>query len=108
MTCSGFSRSTASRKRFPALIRRISYRLAQQRLYAISLFMKLFQRRIHALAGEIADLQALHDFVFSGLAGDRIAVQDTLRNAVAAVRGNPHRDPVAVAGAFYPVPHVVD
>src|SRR5712671_464494 len=97
MTCSGFSRSSASRNRFPALIRGISCQLAQERLHSIALLLKLLQRRVHALAREIADLDALHDLVLPALAGNGIAVQDPLGNAIAAIGRNAHRDPVGLA-----------
>lgn len=49
----------------------------------------------------------LHDAPLSVLAGDRVAVDESLRLAIAAVAVHTHADPGALWRAIDPVPHVV-
>src|SRR5690606_15746209 len=102
MTWSGRSASSASRNLRPALM------LLQQVLDAGALFVELLQRRIHALARELADLEPLDDLVAPVPARDRVAVQHALPDPVAAVGGHAHRDPGALPRALGRVAHVVD
>src|SRR4051812_6668189 len=135
MTWSGRSCFTASLKRAPALIRgqqqnqgqppfwwaarRAAKKrglslnssgpsLAEEVLDPIALFVQLLERGVHALFAEFAHLEALDDLVAAVAAGDRVAVDDALGNAIAAVRRDAHRHPVAVARPMEPVAHMVD
>src|SRR3954464_2230228 len=129
MTCSGRSAFTASRKRAPALMHHPSksgtdhvfqYRnkrglslfsfwsFSEQVFHAVTFFVQFLERAVHALAAELRDLDAFHDLVAAVAAGHRVAIDDALRDAVAAIGGNAHRHPIAVARAGHPVAHVVD
>src|ERR1700694_5956810 len=77
-------------------------------LHAIALFVKLLQGRVHPLAAEFRNLDALDDRVLAALRGHRIVVDHAFGDAVAAVGGDAHRYPVALARAADPVTHVVD
>src|SRR6185312_11665045 len=77
-------------------------------LDAVPLFVQLLQGRVHALAREVADFQALDELVSAGLAGHRVAVEDAFRNAVAAVGGHAHAHPGARFAAEHPVVDMVD
>src|SRR4051812_35088172 len=106
ITWSGRSCFTASLKRAPALIRRqhsSGHSLAEEVLDPIALFVQLLERGVHALFAEFAHLEALDDLVAAVAAGDRVAVDDALGNAIAAVRRDAHRHPVAVARPMEPV-----
>src|SRR5437764_4890944 len=76
--------------------------------HAVALFVQFLERGVHALAAELADLQALHQLVAAVAAGYRIAVDHAFGNAVAAVGWHAHGDPIAVTRAGNPVAHVVD
>src|SRR5688572_29653338 len=76
--------------------------------HAFALFEQLAVGRVHALAAELVDREALHDGVLSVPAGDGIRIDDALADPVAAVRGHRHADPVAIRRAERPVAHVVD
>src|SRR5215813_311672 len=77
-------------------------------LDAGALLAQFLVRRLHALARERVDVEALDDAELAVLARHRIAVDDARLDAVAAVRRNAHRYPVAVGRAERPVAHVVD
>src|ERR1700759_4531701 len=53
-------------------------KLAQQVLPAIALFQKLLLRRIHPLAAEFIDGQALHNLIITVLDGDGIGINHSL------------------------------
>ena len=63
---------------------------------------------VDALAGEVGDLEALDDLPLAARAVQGQAADDALLDAVGAVGGDGHRDPVAVGGAEDPVVDVVD
>src|SRR6267378_327881 len=77
-------------------------------LDAVALFVELPQSRVHSLAAEFRNLDALDDRAPAVFAGRRVAVDHAFRDAVAAVGGDAHRHPVALARAADPVAHVVD
>src|SRR2546421_2675460 len=115
MTWSGRSALTASRNLAPALMGAEKKRglslissLAEEVFHPVALLVEFLERGIHALAAEFADLDALDRLVAAAAAGHRIAVDHAFRNAVAAVRGHAHRDPVAIARARHPVADMVD
>src|SRR5438105_7028662 len=102
MTWSGRSAFTASRNLAPALMGAEKKRglslislLAEEVFHPVALLVEFLERRVHALAAELADLDAFHHLVAATAAGHRIAVDHTFRDAIAAVRSNPHRHPVA-------------
>ena len=64
--------------------------------------------RVDPLARELVDLEALHDRRTRRPASCTGSRDDPLGHAVGAVRGDRHRDPVAVGRAVHPVVHVVD
>src|SRR5262245_15503024 len=66
---------------------------SKQVLDGIPLLLQLFQGRLHAATAEVAYVDALDDFVAPLFARHRIAVDDALRNAVAAVSRDAHADP---------------
>src|SRR4030067_2084720 len=80
---------------------------AQQVFYAVALFMQFLQRGVHARAREIADVDAFDDLEFAVLAGHRLAVDYAFGDAVAAIGGNPHGNPVALGGSRYQVAHLI-
>src|ERR1044071_7893342 len=77
-------------------------------LYAVTLLVQLLEGGVHALAAEFGNLDALDDLVAAAAGGHRIAVDHAFGDAVAAVGGNAHRHPVAVAAARDPVADVID
>src|SRR5947207_1319302 len=107
MICSGFSAVIASLNFWPGVIWLEISRSTQEVLDPVTLFVKLFQRRVHPFPAEIGDLDALDDLVLAALAGHRVAVYHALGNAIAAVGGNAHRHPFA-ARAGDPVADMVD
>src|SRR5262245_20991333 len=76
--------------------------------YAVAFLLKLLERGGHALPPEVVDREALDDLPLPVPAGRRVAVDDALRNTVAAVGGESHRHPVPVRGAEHPVANVGD
>src|SRR5256885_14913927 len=115
MTWSGRSAFTASRNLDPALMGAGEKRglslislLAEEVFHPIALLVEFFQRGVHALAAELADLKPLHDLEAAAAGRDRITVDHAFGNAVAAIRCDPHRHPVAVARAVDPVADVID
>src|SRR3972149_4351642 len=83
------------------------YRSAQQVLDTIAFFVQFLEGRLHARAAEVADVEAFDYLVIAVLARARISVQHALGDAVTAVGGNAHADPVALRRAVDPVAHVV-
>src|SRR5581483_6378750 len=104
MICSGFSCASASLNFCPAVLMALSEEL----LDAVALLVQLLQRRIHALAREVAHLESLDDLVLAALASHRVAVEHAFGDAVAAVGRDAHRHPVAFRRAHDPVAHMVD
>src|SRR6185503_5268303 len=82
--------------------------LAEEVLHAVALLVQFLERGVHALAAEFADVESLDDLVAAVARGHRVAVDHAVRYAVAAVGGDAHSHPVAVARAGDPVAHVVD
>src|SRR5262245_56177135 len=105
MTWRGFSSPRAFLNLSPGVM---CGSLAQQVLHPVALLVQFLERGVHALAAEVADLDALDDLVLAALAGDGVAVPHAFRDAVAAVGRDAHRHPVAVARAERPVADVVD
>src|SRR5262245_57509874 len=76
--------------------------------HAVALLEELLVSGVHALAAEVIDRETLHDLVVAIPARDRITVDHAGGNAIAAIGGHGHADPVALGGAFHPVTHVID
>jgi hypothetical protein len=80
---------------------------AEQVFHAVALFQQLLQRVVHLGARELVDRQAADDFVLAAGARAGHAVDDLVRDVVAAVRRHAHRHPAAIR-TVHPVAHVVD
>src|SRR5688572_4288860 len=81
---------------------------SDQVLHALALLEELLVGRVHALAAELVEREALHDGVLPVLAGDGIGIDHAFGDAVAAVGRDGHAHPVAVRGSERPGAHVVD
>src|ERR1700728_1865577 len=88
--------------------RRLLHRGCREKiLHSVALLAELPMRGLHLLAGELVDVESLDDAVTAALANHGIRVHDAFGNAVAAVGGHAHADPIAVAGAEYPGMYVI-
>src|SRR5438067_11596006 len=74
----------------------------------VALFFELVDGGVDALAREVGDFEVLDNLVAAAGAGDGEARDDAFRDAVRAIRGDRHRDPVAVWSSENPVVHAVD
>ena len=59
-------------------------------------------------AAEVIDGDALDDFPAFAIAADGVAEQEALLDAVAAIGGDAHADPIAIACAVHPITHMID
>src|SRR6185437_10550304 len=88
--------------------RRTIARLSEQCLDPVTLFAQLGIRRVHALAAELVDREALHDLVFTALDGHRVRIDHAFLDAVTAIGRHCHADPIACCSAVYPGVNVVE
>src|SRR6185312_7240318 len=80
----------------------------EERFDTLALFAQLGVSRIHALTAELVDGQALNDLIFTVLDRDRIGVNDSFLDSIAAVGRHRHADPVPAGRAMEPGMNVVD
>ncbi len=85
----------------------VVFSFAQQMRNRIALIRQFLKRFIHQHTARCINFQTGHARVLAACAGDGNAVLDALRNAVAAVGWNAHRDPFAVCSER-PIAHVID
>src|SRR5579863_1302951 len=81
---------------------------AQKIAHAVALFTQLGMAGVQSRAAEGIDRKILHDLIIAILADDRIRIDHTFGNAIAAIGGHGHADPVARGAAEHPVVHVID
>src|SRR6202140_196057 len=80
----------------------------QKALDPLALLAQLGVSRLHALAAEVIHGETRHDPVLAVAGGDRIRVDDTVGDAVDAVRRHGHADPIARGRAVQPGVQMID
>src|ERR1700688_996678 len=81
---------------------------AEQVLHPVALFAQFGFRRSHLAAAEFVDVQALHDLVLAVAAGHGVRIDDAFADAITAVGGDAHADPVILGRAAEPGAHVIE